>query len=61
MAGTVRENLLWGLTDVDEAAITEACELTGLNEYLASWAAGWDHPVGEGGAMLSGGQRSVFI
>ena len=60
MAGTVRENLLWGLTDVDEAAITEACELTGLNEYLASWAAGWDHPVGEGGAMLSGGQRSVL-
>ena len=59
-AGTVRENLLWGLDTVDEQAIQAACELTGLDRYLANWAAGWDQPVGESGGMLSGGQRAIL-
>ncbi len=59
-AGTVRENLLWGIDQPDEEAIQAAAEMTGLDRYLANWAAGWEHPVGEGGGMLSGGQRSVL-
>lgn len=59
-AGTVRENLLWGIEQPDEVAIQKAAELTGLDRYLANWAAGWEHPVGEGGGMLSGGQRAVL-
>lgn len=59
-AGTVRENLLWGITEPNEEAIQRAAEMTGLDQYLANWAAGWEHPVGEGGGMLSGGQRSVL-
>lgn len=59
-AGTVRENLLWGCPEVDEEKIHEACVMTGLDQYLANWAAGWEHPVGEGGGMLSGGQRAIL-
>lgn len=59
-AGTVRENLLWGKSDVDPADLSRACELTGLDHYLSEWPYGWDQPVGEGGSMLSGSQRAII-
>jgi ATP-binding cassette subfamily C protein LapB len=33
--------------------------LTGLDRLAAAHPLGWDLPVGEGGALLSGGQRQL--
>lgn len=58
-AGSVRDNVLWGRREVDESELGRACELTGLDAFLAAWPGGWEQPVGEGGMLLSGSQRTV--
>ncbi len=58
-AGSVRDNVLWGLQGIDEARLQQAAELSGLSRFLADWAAGWDQNVGEGGGALSGSQRTA--
>ncbi|MFI7023243.1 thiol reductant ABC exporter subunit CydC [Micromonospora sp. NPDC049900] len=54
---TVRDNLLLGRPDADEAALTAAAEAAGLADWVRAQPAGWDTVVGEEGGQLSGGQR----
>lgn len=56
-AGTVRENLTYGLPDVDEAQIEQASRLATAHEFIQNLPQGYDTPVGEDGKLLSGGQR----
>ena len=59
-AGSLRDNLLLGLTDPGDARILEVAQATGLMETVIS-----PHPMGlervifEGGVGLSGGQRQL--
>lgn len=55
--GTIRDNLLLGRPDADDAAIARAVEATGLGPLLDSLPDGLDTVVGEQGATLSGGQQ----
>ena len=57
--GTVRDNIAWGLPQADEAAVRDAARRAGLEELLADQPLGYDLPVGERGARLSGGQRQA--
>jgi ATP-binding cassette subfamily C protein LapB len=57
--GTLRDNVLMGRGDVDSARLVEVAKLTGLDRVVSSHPQGWDLPVGEMGAMLSGGQRQL--
>ncbi|WP_085920465.1 type I secretion system permease/ATPase [Halomonas sp. CSM-2] len=62
--GTLRENIVAGAgsESVDDEALLEAVRLSGLESLVKSHPHGLDLPVGEGGNMLSGGQRqSVAI
>lgn len=59
-AGTVRENLLLGAGDCDDAALLRAAALSGLDEHLRRQPQGFDLPVGERGEALSGGQRQAI-
>ncbi|MCI0510105.1 MULTISPECIES: type I secretion system permease/ATPase [Chromohalobacter] len=62
--GTLRENIVIGAGSegVDDDALLEAVKLSGLESLVKSHPYGLDLPVGEGGNMLSGGQRqSVAI
>ncbi|GAB1436873.1 type I secretion system permease/ATPase [Sphaerotilus sulfidivorans] len=56
--GTVRENLLLG-REAGADRLAEVLRLTGLDRVVAAHPMGLDMPVGEGGAMLSGGQRQL--
>ncbi|MFM2342523.1 MAG: hypothetical protein RLZZ592_2176 [Pseudomonadota bacterium] len=56
--GTVRENLLLG-REAGADRLAEVLRLTGLERVVAAHPLGLDMPVGEGGAMLSGGQRQL--
>lgn len=58
-SGTLRENLLIGLTDPGDDAIKEACMRTGLNTYIASSPKGLETLIPEGGQGLSGGQTQL--
>lgn len=55
--GTLRDNLLLGLSDPGDDAIMEAANMTGLAQLIADHPLGVDLPISEGGRGLSGGQR----
>lgn len=55
--GTIRENILYGRPDADEAAIVEAARQANAWEFISSFPEGLETVVGERGIKLSGGQR----
>ncbi len=55
--GTIRENVAYGLRDVDDARIERALRDANAWEFVQDQPHGWDTVVGERGARLSGGQR----
>lgn len=56
-SGTIRSNICYGLTDVDEAKLAKVCTLAGVDEILAKHEEGLDFEVGLGGCKLSGGEQ----
>lgn len=57
MAGSIRDNIVYGGWDATEEAVDRAVEAAGLTSFVKSLPKGLDSPVGEGGSLLSGGQR----
>ena len=55
--GTVAENVRYGRTDADRAAVVEAAKRAGAHEFVTDLPDGYDTTVGERGVKLSGGQR----
>jgi ATP-binding cassette subfamily C protein LapB len=58
-AGTLRDNVLLERPSADARHLQQVAELTGLDRVIAGHPLGWDLPVGERGALLSGGQRQL--
>ncbi|HTY00802.1 MAG TPA: ABC transporter ATP-binding protein [Bacteroidota bacterium] len=56
-AGSVRENIMYGLEGVSDQRIWEILEIANAAEFVARLPEGLDTPLGEHGARLSGGQR----
>ncbi len=54
---SVRDNIAYGLEDVDEAAIREAAELANAWEFIRELPEGLESKLGDRGVRLSGGQR----
>ncbi|MEX8517047.1 MAG: type I secretion system permease/ATPase [Leptothrix sp. (in: b-proteobacteria)] len=57
--GSLRDNVLLGRDLAGADALGEVLRLTGLDHIAAAHPQGLDLPVGEGGALLSGGQRQL--
>ena len=57
--GTLRDNVLLGRARADPARLAAVAQLTGLARLVEGHPLGWDLPVGESGALLSGGQRQL--
>lgn len=57
--GTLRDNLLLGLSNPGDEQVMEAARRTGLAQLIGSNPRGLDLPIAEGGRGLSGGQRAV--
>lgn len=58
-SGTLRDNVLLDRPAADAARLAEVAALTGLDRLVSSHPQGWELPVGEGGSLLSGGQRQL--
>jgi ATP-binding cassette subfamily C protein LapB len=58
-SGSLRDNVLLDRPAADAARLAEVATLTGLDRLVASHPQGWELPVGEGGSLLSGGQRQL--
>ncbi|PPI21801.1 ABC transporter [Rathayibacter sp. AY1B1] len=57
LAGTLRENLVLGRPDADDADCLRVLEAVNLTDVLERNPLGLHAPVGESGVMLSGGER----
>lgn len=55
--GTVRENIRYGKLAASKAEIIAAAKAAHAHDFIMSFPAGYDTPVGEHGHQLSGGQR----
>ena len=59
-SGTVRENLLYGNPNATEEEIRRALELVSATEVVDRMEKGLDSDVGEGGDMLSTGEKQLI-
>lgn len=55
--GTIRSNILYGLSDVSESRLRQAVEMASLAQFVDALPQGLDTRIGEAGSQLSGGQK----
>lgn len=59
--GTIRENIILGSPEVDDARILRAADLAGVSQFAGKHPKGFDLEIGEQGRGLSGGQRQSVV
>jgi ATP-binding cassette subfamily C protein LapB len=59
--GTLRDNLLNGLSGINDPQLIEACRRTGLTQLIALSPKGLDMVVSESGRGFSAGQRQLIV
>jgi ATP-binding cassette subfamily C protein LapB len=57
--GSLRDNLILGISNPGDEALIEAAKSTGLADFIKQHPKGLDLPIAEGGRGLSGGQRAL--
>ncbi len=55
--GSIRENILYGKLDADEAELIAAARSANAHDFISALPKGYETIVGERGVKLSGGQR----
>jgi ATP-binding cassette subfamily C protein LapB len=59
--GTVRDNIIIGTHDIEDARIMQAAQSAGVDLFVKKHPMGFDMEVQEGGRGLSGGQRQCIV
>lgn len=59
-SGTVRENIRYGCLGAADDEIEEAAKVAGAHEFITHLEKGYDQEVGEGGNLLSVGQKQLI-
>ena len=59
-SGTIRENIAYGHLQASQIEIEKAAKLTGAHEFITHFENGYDEQVGEGGVLLSVGQKQLI-
>lgn len=59
-SGTIRENIAYGRLKASQAEIEKAAKLAGGHKFISNFEKGYDEPVGEGGVLLSVGQKQII-
>jgi ATP-binding cassette subfamily B protein len=58
-SGTVRENIRYGRLDATDVEIEDAAKLAGAHDFITTLGKGYEEEVGEGGNLLSVGQKQL--
>jgi len=59
-SGTVRENIRYGRLDASDKDIEDAAKIAGAHDFIVTLEKGYDQNVGEGGNLLSVGQKQLI-
>ncbi len=59
-SGTIKENIKYGKIEATDREIEEAAKLSGAHEFITKLEKGYDTEVGEGGNLLSVGQKQLI-
>ncbi len=59
-SGTVRENIRYGRLDAKDDEIEAAARTAGAHDFISKLSKGYDENVGEGGNLLSVGQKQLI-
>lgn len=59
-SGTVLENLRYGRLDARDEEVVEAAKMAGAHEFIIDLDEGYETQVGEGGVLLSTGQKQLI-
>src|SRR5260221_2683532 len=58
-SGSVRDNIRYGRLDATEEEVLEAAKIAGAHDFIVTLEKGYDQGVGEGGNLLSVGQKQL--
>ena len=59
-SGTIKENIRYGKLDATEEEIIEAAQTVNAHDFIVKLEKGYDTEVGEGGGMLSTGEKQLI-
>ena len=59
-SGSIRENIRYGKLDATDEEVENAAKLVGAHEFIMSLDKGYDTEVGEGGGLISTGQKQLI-
>ena len=59
-SGTIRDNIRYGRLDATDEEVEEAARIAHAHEFIIEMARGYDEEVGEGGTLLSVGQKQLI-
>jgi ATP-binding cassette subfamily B protein len=59
-SGTIRENIRYGRLDAANEEIEEAARIAGAHDFIIHFGKGYEEEVGEGGNLLSVGQKQLI-
>lgn len=58
-SGSIRENIRYGCLDATDEEVQESARLAGAHDFIMTLEKGYDEEVGEGGNLLSTGQKQL--
>jgi ATP-binding cassette subfamily B protein len=59
-SGTIRDNIRYGRLNATDEAVEEAARVAGADEFINELEHGYEEEVGEGGVLLSVGQKQLI-
>ncbi len=59
-SGSVRDNIRYGRLNATDDEVTDAAKIAGAHDFIVTLEKGYDHNVGEGGNLLSVGQKQLI-
>ena len=59
-SGTIRENIRYGRLDATDNEVEDAAKVAGAHEFITTFENGYNQDVGEGGNLLSVGQKQLL-
>jgi ATP-binding cassette, subfamily B, bacterial len=59
-SGSVRDNIRYGRLEASDEEVIEAAKIAGAHDFIVTLENGYDQNVGEGGSLLSVGQKQLI-